>query len=265
MSKTAVIILNSNLPDYTDMLVESLLPYRKDEYDVMVFDNGSTPEGMSKYTTYRSETNGFFGGGFEAARQIVLSNTEYDSLLFMNNDLTVHGMSFVSSLRNVMFRSFMHPTCMEDPLTGLETILGIDVVSPCFFNIEPQGQCHWKTMLNWGSYTPRVVPFVDMQSPLMSRRLLEAMGETDPLLQYGWGIDFWMALTCERNGWKMAVCDNVSMLHHNSLTVKRGVAGIDIPTYCRLAEEGQWKFIRKMGLENDFHRIRSLSENYTSV
>lgn len=263
MTKTAVIILNSNLPDYTDMLVESILPYRKDEYDVMVFDNGSTPEGMSKYTTYRSETNGFFGGGFEAARQIVLSNTEYDSLLFMNNDLTVHGMGFVKALRNVMFRSFMHPTCMEDPLTGLETILNIDVVSPCFFNIEPQGQCHWKTMWNWGQTSPRVVPFVDMQAPMMSRRLLEAMGETDPLLQYGWGIDVYMAHVCRSNGWKMAVCDNVSMLHHNSLTVKRGVAGIDIPTYCRNAEIGQKRFFEKRGLINEFHEIRCLGETYT--
>lgn len=247
MSKTAVIILNCNLPDYTDMLVESLLPYRKDEYDVMVFDNGSTPEGMSKYTTYRSETNGFFGGGFEAARQIVLSNTEYDSLLFMNNDLTVHGMNFVKSLQRPMRATYD----------------SYDVVSPCFFNIEPRGQCHWKTMLNWGSYTPRVVPFVDMQSPMMSRRLLEAMGETDADLMYGWGLDVYMAHVCRSKGWKMAVCDNVSMLHHNSLTVKRGVAGIDLPTYCRNAEIGQKRFFEKRGLINEFHEIRRLGETYT--
>lgn len=263
MSKTAVIILNCNLPDYTDMLVESLLPYRKDEYDVMVFDNGSTPEGMSKHTTYRSETNGFFGGGFEAARQITLANSEYDSLLFMNNDLTVHGMNFVTALRNVMFRSFMHPTCMEDPLTGLETVLDIDVVSPCFFNIEPQGQCHWKTMHCWSSTFPRLVPFVDMQSPLMSRRLLEAIGETDVDLMYGWGLDVYMAHVCRSNGWKMAVCDNVSMLHHNSLTVKRGVAGIDIPTYCRNAEIGQRNFFVKKNLLREFNEIRNLGEQYT--
>lgn len=264
MSKTAVIILNCNLPDYTEMLVESLLPHRKNEYDVMVFDNGSTPEGMSKYTTYRSETNGFFGGGFEAARQITLANSEYDSLLFMNNDLTVHGMNFVKSLREAMFRPVQHPVCMEDPRTDLETHLELDVVSPCFFNVEPNGQCHWRTMWNWGSNQPRVVPFIDMQGPLMSRRLLEAMGETDSGLMYGWGLDVYMAHICRTNGWKMAVCDNVSMLHHNSLTVKKGVAGIDIPTYCRNAEEGQRRFFTKKNLMREFGEIRALGEQYTN-
>ena len=258
MSKTAVIILNCNLPDYTDMLVESLLPYRKDEYDVMVFDNGSTPEGMSKYTTYRSETNGFFGGGFEAARQITLANPEYDSLLFMNNDLTVHGMGFVKALRNAMLLASGLITDWNRPTTYM-----FDVVSPCFFNIEPQGQCHWKTMWNWGRGL-RTVPFVDMQAPMMSRRLLEAMGETDPLLQYGWGIDVYMAHVCRINGWKMAVCDNVSMLHHNSLTVKRGVAGIDIPTYCRNAEDGQRRFFSKKNLLREFNEIRNLGERYST-
>ena len=97
---------------------------------------------------------------------------------------------------------------------------------------------------------------------MMSRRLLEAMGETDPLLQYGWGIDVYMAHVCRSNGWKMAVCDNVSMLHHNSLTVKRGVVGIDFPTYCRNAEEGQRKFFAKKNLLREFNEIRGLGERY---
>ena len=258
--KTLAVILNCNLPTYTDFLYESLKSYERDVYDVTVFDNGSKPEGVSKYTTYRSETNGFFGGGFEAARELVVSSSIYDSLLFLNNDLTVHGVNFISALRTAMFR-FEFPL-MDNDFSRAGTVIQNDVVSPCFFNIEPDKQCHWKTMWNWGRKEPRIVPFVDMQGPLMSRRLLEAMGPTDPFLQYGWGIDFWMALTCERNNWKMAVLDNVSMLHHNSLTVKSGVAGIDIPTYCRLAEEGQMQFIRKMGIEKDFHRIRSMGSNY---
>jgi hypothetical protein len=247
--KTAVIILNHNLPDYTDMLYESLKPYEGGLYDTMVFDNGSKPEGKSRYTTYESETNGFFGGGFEAARQIVLADPQYDSLLFMNNDLTVHGMNFVKMLRLAMFSSHLRPVAYH-------------VISPCFFNIEPKGQCHWKTMWNWGHQYPRPVPFIDMQAPLIHRKVLEAMGETDSDLMYGWGIDVYMAHICKSNRWPMAVVDSVSMLHHNSLTVKRGVAGLDIPTYCRLAEEGQHKFFTKMNLMNEFAQIRAEANQY---
>ena len=40
------------------------------------------------------------------------------------------------------------------------------------------------------------------------------------------------------------------------------ILNCNLPTYCRLAEDGQRKFIKKMGIESDFHRIRSLGENY---
>ena len=186
MTKTAVIILNCNLPDYTDMLYESLKPYERNDYDLMVFDNGSTPEGMSKYTTYRSEVNGFFGGGFEAARQIVLTDERYDSLLFMNNDLTVHPYNFVRALRNEMF----------DPTGNIV----FDVVSPCFYNVEANGQCHWKTVHCFGNESIRTVPYVDFQSPLISRRLLSEIGPIHPTLMMGFGIDFHLALFCKDRG-----------------------------------------------------------------
>jgi hypothetical protein len=112
-TKTAAIILNHNLPDYTDLLYESLKPYERDDYDLMVFDNGSTPEGRSKYTTYASETNGYFGGGFNAAMEIVLADEKYDSMLFLNNDLTVFGMNFVKSLRESMFHKSIYPQTLE--------------------------------------------------------------------------------------------------------------------------------------------------------
>lgn len=242
--KTAAIILNHNLPAYTDMLYESLKPYERNDYDVMVFDNGSSPEGTSKYTTYKSDTNGFFGGGFEAARQIVLSDNQYDSLLFLNNDLTVFGYNFVRHLRK----------CMLD---------GSRVVSPCFFNVEANGQCHWKTMHNWGMDKPRKVPFIDLQAPLIRRDVLEEMGPVDPDLILGWGLDVFIAHICNVNGWSMSVVDSVSMLHHNSMTVKSGVAGLDIPTYCRNAEAGQHRFFAKMNLIRQFDEIRTAGNCYT--
>ena len=52
-TKTCAIILNCNLPDYTDMLYDSLKPYEREDYELFVLDNGSTPEGTSKYTTFK--------------------------------------------------------------------------------------------------------------------------------------------------------------------------------------------------------------------
>jgi hypothetical protein len=65
MGKTAAIILNHNMPDYTDMLYESLKPYERDDYELFVLDNASKPEGRSKYTSFQLETNVYFGEKLE--------------------------------------------------------------------------------------------------------------------------------------------------------------------------------------------------------
>ena len=241
--KTAAFILNHNLPDYTDMLYESLKPYEKNDYDLFVIDNGSSKEGKSKHTSLELEENVYFGGGFNAAMQYTLDNKEYDSMMFLNNDLTVHPYNFVKALRE-------------------EMLSGYDIVSPSFYNIEPNKQCHWKSMHSWSAKDTRPVDYIDFQCPLISRRLLEEVKEIDGDLMYGWGICFYFALLAKQKNWKLGMVDRCCVLHHNSLTVKKGVAGIDIPTYCRLAEEGQYKFFQKNNLLQDYTQLRAKAQTY---
>jgi GT2 family glycosyltransferase len=236
------------------MLYESLKPYERHDYDLFVLDNASKPEGKSKYTSFELEQNVYFGGGLNASMQFVKENPKYDSLLFLSNDLTIHPYNFVRTLREEMFisRDIKYP-----PGT-----IKYDIVSPTFYNVEPDQQCHWKSMHSQCSKDIRTVDYVDFQCPLISRRLIEQVGEIDPDLMYGWGPCFLFSLTCKKLGWKVGVVDRACILHHNSLTVKRGVAGLDIPTYCKLAEEGQRKFFMKSGLWNDFIELRKKLENY---
>jgi GT2 family glycosyltransferase len=241
--KTAAFILNHNLPDYTDMLYESLKPYERTDYDLFVIDNGSSKEGKSKHTSLELEENVYFGGGFNAAMQYTLESKEYDSMMFLNNDLTVHPYNFVKALRE-------------------EMLSGYDIVSPSFYNIEPNKQCHWKSMHSWSAKNTRSVDYIDFQCPLISRRLLEEVKEIDGDLMYGWGVCFYFALLSKQKGWKLGMVDRCCMLHHNSLTVKKGVAGIDIPTYCRLAEEGQYRFFQKNNLLQDYTQLRAEAQTY---
>lgn len=248
MTKTAAFILNHNLPDYTDMVYEALKPFERNDYELFVMDNGSSPEGKSKYTTYASDVNGYFGGGFDAAMGITLEDDKYDSMLFVNNDLTIHPRRFVESLRRDMFWA--------------NGDIAYDIIAPTFYNIEPKGQCHWKTMHSYGCSFVREVPYVDFQCPLITKRLLKEAKEIDSDLTYGWGICFWFALLCEQRGWKLGVSDRNCVLHHNSLTVKKGVSGLDIATYCRLAEEGQMRFFKKNNLMDGYMELRKKAELY---
>jgi GT2 family glycosyltransferase len=256
MSKTAAIILNHNLPDYTDMLYESLKPYERDDYELFVLDNASKPEGRSKYTTFQLEKNVYFGGGLNASMEFVKENREYDSLLFLSNDLTVHPYEFVRTLREEMFEEvFIHPAGYQD--------VKYDIVAPSFYNIEPNQQCHWKGMHSRCSKEIRQVVYSDFQCPLISRRLIEAVGNIDSDLMYGWGPDWLFALTAKKLGYKIGVVDRACILHHNSLTVKRGVAGLDIPTYCHLAEAGMHKFFTRSGMYQEYINLRAEAEKYT--
>ena len=243
--KTLVTILNHNLPEYTNALFESLYPYQGNLYDVTVLDNGSSNDGKSKYTTFELEKNVYMGGGFNAAMQYVLSSNDYDSLLFMNNDLTICGYNFVKVLREEMFEN------------------NFDLLSCCFFNVGLKQDCHWKTMHNWGAQKTREVPFIDFQMPLLSRRLLEEVKEIDLDLIYGWGIDNYFALICKKKGWKIGVVDRLCAMHYNSLTVKNKKSDLTMQTYCKNAEEGQYKFFTKNNLMLEFNNIRKMAEIYT--
>ena len=263
MKKTAAIILNHNLPEYTDMVYESLKPYERNDYDLFVLDNGSTPEGTSKHTSFKLDTNVYFGGGLNASMQFIKENPQYDSLLFVSNDLTIHPYNFVRTLRNEMFvlEKYKMISGFDSPGDPIGTVK-YDIVAPTFYNIEPDKQCHWRCMHSYNSATTRTVPYADFQCPLISRRLIEAVSEIDPDLLYGWGPDFFFALTAKKLGYKIGVVDRCCVLHHNSLTVKRGVAGLDIPTYCRLAEQGMHNFFTKKNLMTEYLQLRKETENY---
>ena len=56
--KTLVVILQYNTHELTDSLYQTLKPYEEDIYDLVVIDNGSDKDKISKYATYALEVNG---------------------------------------------------------------------------------------------------------------------------------------------------------------------------------------------------------------
>ena len=204
MTKTAAIILNHNMPDYTDMLYNSLKPYERKDYDLLVLDNGSKPEGISKYTSLRLDSNIYFGGGLNASLDFIKKSPQYDSLLFLSNDLTIHSYNFVRTLREEMFE-FRFPADKDGFIAvgrNVNDVPFYDIVAPSFYNVEAEQQCHWKVMHSRCSKEIRRVDYVDFQCPLISRRLVEAVGVIDHDLVMGWGPDWLFALTAKKLGYK---------------------------------------------------------------
>lgn len=236
--------LNHNLPDLTDNLVEQL---KKDplfkECELMVVDNGSK-EKLATYTTHRLEENVFFGGGFNVVLEYFLS-TRHDYLYFLNNDLIFHGPSFLT--------------------TSLRESKESDaaVYSPSIINAAP-GQCHWRQMWNWGKGL-RAVRWIDFQSPLIRRDVLEKIVHYPNELMLGWGVDFYTGCITETNGMRTVVSDTHTICHLVSQTFAQNKVNIGVSEFCRGAEMNMAQFFKSSQYYKQYMDLRIYGENYNAI
>ena len=242
MLKTLAVIYNHNLPQMTDKLWEELKPYERDDYDLILIDNGSTDEGKSKYTTHETGQNTYFGGALNIALDFFTMSGTYDSLLSLNNDLVLQGNNFVKTLREEMFNN------------------DFKIVSPSVLQVE--NQCKWKYMHCWNSDKIREVKWVDFQAPLIHKDFIRVYPQFPDELVYGWGQDVLSGILCEKQGWKVGVVDRCPLIHHSAHTYKSGVSDLDLQTYCQNAEQGMFGYMQSNGLMEKFLEFRELSANY---
>ena len=241
--KTLAVIYNHNLPEMTNKLWEELKPHERDDYDLILIDNGSTDEGKSKYTTHETGQNTYFGGALNIALQFFLDSTEYDSLLSLNNDLVLQGNNFVKTLREEMFSN------------------DFKIVSPSVLQVE--NQCKWKYMHCWNSDVIREVKWVDFQAPLLHKDFIEHIQQFPDELIYGCGQDSLSGIICEKQGWKVGVVDRCPVIHHSAHTYKSGKSDLDLQTYCQNAEQGMFGYMQSNGLMDKFMEYRKLSAEYS--
>jgi hypothetical protein len=242
MSKSLVAILHYNTTKYTDTLYELLKPYEKNDYDLVVIDNGSDPQKTSKYTTFRLDQNVYYGGGLDVTMNYFLENTQYDSMVLLNSDLIIHGYNFIKSLREELFSK-------EDLM----------IVSGCVLQPD-KGQCHWKAIHNWGSKTIRHVPWIDYQCALLKRQFVEEVKEFGS--KFGWVQDVMTGIICEKNNWKIGVCDWLPIIHFGNGSVKDNSHDPIISQYNQLAEQEMIQYFQDKGLWNEFLNQREKGENY---
>ena len=239
--KTLVVILQYNTHHLTDSLYETLKPYEEDVYDLVVLDNGSEEGKVSKYATYALEENGYYGGGLNAALGLFIES-QYDSVMVLNNDILCHGKDYVKTLRQEMFdNDFM-------------------IISPCVLEPHTGDQTIWKPMRPWHTGTTRIAPFVDFQAPLLRREFVEEIYPFDHQLRYGWGQDHLSGIICDQKGWKIGVCDKVPIIHLISQTLEQNPDKLS--NVNSLAERNMFEYFDKTGDFSKFIDIRNRSFNY---
>jgi hypothetical protein len=240
--KTLVVILQYNTHELTDSLYQTLKPYEEDIYDLVVIDNGSDKDKISKYATYALEVNGYYGGGLNAALGLLIESPQYDSVMVLNNDILCHGKDYVKTLRQEMFDN------------------GFMIVSPCVLEPHTGEQTLWKPMRPWHTGLTRLAPFVDYQAPLLRREFVEKIYPFNDKLKYGWGQDHLSGIICEQNNWKIGVCDKVPIIHLISQTIEQNPETLS--NVNNLAEKNMFDYFQQENLFNEFINIRNKSMTY---
>jgi len=239
MKKSLVIIIHHNTVQYTDPLYEMLKPYEREDYDLIVLDNGSDEGKSSKYTSVRSDENTGYGGGLDLSMRLLLEDPSYDSVAVLNSDLILHGYNCIRKLREQLFS--------RDDLM---------IVSPCV--IQPtSNQCFWKAMHCWNAKEIRFIPAVDFQFVLMKREFVEKVKSFGS--KYGWVQDMIAGFVCEDNGWKIGICDWIPIVHLENGTVR---ANPHLSDYNQKAQIEMTEYFRSKGLEERVKKLRNVYGNY---
>ena len=244
--KTLVTILNFELPDFTDNLYDQLTPYKGDLYDIEVIDNGSKEEKRSKYTTLQLNENIYFGGALASTVDYFLNDSQYDSLLFLNNDLNLHGYNYVKELRKTLFEND-----------------NVGIVTSCVLGFNSQNECYWPQMRNWGSKELRIVDWVDFQCPLIKREVLENIKQYPQELWPGYGYDIYSAMTCKELNCKIGVCDWLPVVHYGEATLKLAKPSMEKNLYFQTAMNNMYSYFDKIGKLKELEELRNNALKYS--
>lgn len=241
--KTLVVILNYNVPALTDQLYRSLKPFESNVYDLMVLDNCSPAGGKSQYTTLETEENCYFGGALNLMFSFFKENKQYDSLMFLNNDVILHGYNYVKEMRNIMFSQ------------------NYTILSPSMLQPE-ENQCFWRQMHNYNSKSVRDVRWVDFFAPMFNRSFLEYIDQFPNELMFGWGQDVLSGIKCVENGLKIGVVDWCPVIHMSSMTFRDGKGGVSNSEYSMRAERDMWMHFQSIGMIEKLKEFRDWGRNY---
>ena len=192
--------------------------------------------------------NIYFGGALNYAFEYVLKNRDkYDSLMFLNSDLIIHGMNFVKTLRYTMFHE------------------KFKIISPAIINAE-FSQCHWKQMYNWNYQYTREVKWIDFQAPLFHIDFIKRQEQYPHELILGWGNDIISGINCEQWNMNIGVVDKCTITHLNNQTVKKNETSNDyiLSNYNKIAEMKLFNFIQEsdITLQNKFTEYRQWGTKY---
>ena len=247
MSKTAVIILNRNLPDITDKLYESIDLHNRNCADIFVLEAGSDKSNLSKYCSWWANSDEIMNQGLRVPRGLNYALTElwkaerftnYDTFLFLTNDAEFGNEPVVELLQKEMQK---HPR--------------VGILSPC--------SKRWGEYNLLGQNSTKYFWYVHNVAHIMRREYIESVMEIENPSHMnflydgsnfrGYGLETELVAKGYANDWSTAITtaviveENESYLKNKADLIKTDTFEDNIKKY---VEEGKRWMRRKYGFNS---------------
>lgn len=204
--KTIGLILSYNAPAVTDRLVENIKSVVKCEFPLIVLDNGSDKDKISKYATHFILKNCRMTGGFnQGICEVKEFYPDYDNIWFFTSDCYFHTTE--CPVTNA------HANLNKYPQIGILHPSLHDSVKVCY-DVKNDGKT---TGL-------KIVAEYDFVCPLFTRQAMAAIGwQFNKDLYQGWGIDFESSFMVRQLDMRVAINHDSIVCHDTSWTYDRGL------------------------------------------
>jgi GT2 family glycosyltransferase len=199
--KITIGILSYNNPSYTDRLVENIKDLINTDHSLIVYDNGSDLDKISKYTTHRTDTNVRMTGGFN---NIINESHSFDYIWLFTNDC--------------YFETKIDP--LENMINKITKYPDIGILHPSMD--QRVNVCY--DIKNTGRRGLKIVSEYDFVCPMFSKKALEFCGgKFNQQLVCGWGIDYETSFLVRASGLKLAINHDLIVMHNTSSTYDQGL------------------------------------------
>lgn len=200
--KTCAAILSYNAPEATDKLLRSIEKTFSKSIPVIVLDNGSSLDKMSKYTTHRLNKNIRMTKGFNVAISLLKKSFEsYNNFWLFTNDCY-----FINT-----------DIC---PLTSCEKYLekypNIGILHP---SESASVNVCYDVKNDPNIKGVKLVAEYDFVCPIFTKECLELLNwEFSNDLYLGWGLDHESSFTARKNGLEVGINHEITIGHETSYT-----------------------------------------------
>lgn len=201
-TKPVLGILSYNNPIFTDRLVENIQSsFDASKYNMIVLDNGSDGDKISKYTTHKITTNCRMTCGFNKIIDIANEFYKYDHIWFFTNDCY-----FVKNTNGDI---------LNNMLNKFSTIKNLGILHPCLskevivcYDVKEKNKSGVEIVCNY-----------DFVCPMFSKQALDSIGgKFDKNLYLGWGIDYESSFLVRKNNLLVGINHDIVVMHNTSAT-----------------------------------------------